>query len=810
MSNSPALALSEEFDFERYFIEHNLPEEAREYIRRSVKEPPALLIGESKGTNRPNNFIIEFSNTKAHTSETLESTEERAHAYLLDQSDTVPYYISRPEPIRLKKLDKNKVARTTDYQPDFLELAESGPVVVETKPEDGLEECRGRHPHNWDLNEEEYRHLPIERHYNHIGLGFRVVNTSKYSRTLVENLQLIRQVHRHGVADFATQRKVLALLREESVMNVEDVLDAIGAQDTTQILFLINSRQLYAAIDRQRLSKTSHFFVTLPSNGDELETLLKGFAADTSGTNVCLALGSPCQVARAINKLELVELSWRGANSAEESLLLKLKERSIRRYKEAIREGKRQGKSKIESLFDKHHKKGNRKPKRVAIVLDALRKLCVRFYSSPTRRDGAAAYRRYHLEASKIHPEEDPVSYPRFLEELQSLFSDEAVQYARGGKRLANASQGPTDPTKRQLKPSRAFERAACDHYQVDSFFLVNEANLEITVRPWITLIRDLYTGIALAVYVDLAPPSRMSVAAALRACIRNYGRVPECLIVDGGADFESTYFTQLCYELDIEIHRRPKGHPKYGSEAERFFGEVRTELLSQMEGNFVRKIESRSISGNKSSKNVASYTLRRFIELIEVHRVWRKDDYIRTDLASPSILLEDSLKRFPMSGNPAELDKKMRVLTSVQSKDIKFHPIRGIKILDDHYWSTKLDAKRFRPSVDSVRIDPENGFVIYVHVDGAWVDCYSENNEGYRYLPLEERIYLGILTRHQQRLRRKPQLLAHHKLIDEITKVNIPEAPVLNVVKPTVAEITHPAPRKIRPKVLQLKRRPS
>lgn len=344
----------------------------------------------------------------------------------------------------------------------------------------------------------------------------------------------------------------------------------------------------------------------------------------------------------------------------------------------------------------------------------------------------------------------------------------------------------------------------------MDSHFLVNEANLNIKVRPWITLIRDLYTGIPLAIYVDLATPSRMSVAAAIRACIRNYRRVPECLIVDGGADFESTYFTQLCYELDIEIHRRPKGHPKYGSEAERFFGEVRTDLLSQMEGNFVRKIESRSISGNKSSKNVASYTLRRFIELIEVFREWRKDDYIRTDLASPAILLEDSLKRFPMSGNPAQLDKKMRVLTSVQAKDIKLNPIRGIKILDDHYWSSKLDAKRFRPSVDSVRIDPENGFVIYVNIDGAWVDCYSENHETYRYLPLAERIYLGILTRHQQRLRRKPLLHAHHKLIDKISKVEVPVEPVLSVVKPKVSQTIQPSPRTLKPKVLQLKRRPS
>jgi hypothetical protein len=60
------------------------------------------------------------------------------------------------------------------------------------------------------------------------------------------------------------------------------------------------------------------------------------------------------------------------------------------------------------------------------------------------------------------------------------------------------------------------------------------------------TLLTDAYSRRVLTVYLTFDEPSYRSCMMALRLCVRRYARLPETVVVDGGKEFESTYFETL------------------------------------------------------------------------------------------------------------------------------------------------------------------------------------------------------------------------------------------------------------------------
>ncbi len=64
--------------------------------------------------------------------------------------------------------------------------------------------------------------------------------------------------------------------------------------------------------------------------------------------------------------------------------------------------------------------------------------------------------------------------------------------------------------------------------------------------RPWVTLLIDAYSRRTLSVYMSFDAPSYRSNMMVLRICVQKYGRLPQIIVVDGGSDFNSTYFESL------------------------------------------------------------------------------------------------------------------------------------------------------------------------------------------------------------------------------------------------------------------------
>ncbi len=91
--------------------------------------------------------------------------------------------------------------------------------------------------------------------------------------------------------------------------------------------------------------------------------------------------------------------------------------------------------------------------------------------------------------------------------------------------------------------------------------------------RPWMTLMIDAFSRRIVAVHLDFEEPSYRSCMMMLRECVRRHNRLPQCLVVDGGPEFHSTYFEALLARYECTKKTRPPAQARFGSLVERAFG---------------------------------------------------------------------------------------------------------------------------------------------------------------------------------------------------------------------------------------------
>ena len=102
----------------------------------------------------------------------------------------------------------------------------------------------------------------------------------------------------------------------------------------------------------------------------------------------------------------------------------------------------------------------------------------------------------------------------------------------------------------------RPFEIAHIDHTELDVECIAGAGHP--LGRPWMTLLTDAFSRRTLAFYLTFDPPSYRSCMMILRECIRRFGRFPQILVVDGGREFESTYFETLLARYECTKKTRP------------------------------------------------------------------------------------------------------------------------------------------------------------------------------------------------------------------------------------------------------------
>lgn len=701
----------------QYLVRHAISGAAADYLRRAHAG-----LARDIGTGSYACVVTEYQSRKMGVTVNTESrTHESVYAIHLDFDGSVEAFFEQPPAVDCHRITKRGNSRLVNYVPDMLVLSDAGPYVVQVKPERELL-SKVAQSEDW-IQEADgtIRDLAAERAFTRLALPHVVVSTASLNKLRAANISLLLQSLEYGAVDDEVQKATVAFLADHPITRLQDLAEHLGLVDHTPLLYLIARHQLFTDLSSFSLTESAACFVSLSPG------LLRSEVYDAMGHFRRSMAGSGSPTARQ-DHLPLSKHLAKGV-AIVDRIDAGLTGRSARRWNAKIAAGVSAGLSRVAAATPRHDLSGNRSPKRPLVVLAYAENIIRTEWAAPTKPSPAALWRSYKVSAETWHPDYRPISRPTFRALAEQLTG--ALAQQRGGQRVANAHSAATDVDERALKPTRPFELGSCDHYLCDVHCVVLHANsMAYVMQPWLTVLRDCYTKSVLAFWLSLRAPSRRSCALIIRQCLRSHGRLPEWLIVDRGSDFRSNFFSGLMSHCRVNLMFRPSGHPRYGAEAERFFGQFKELWLSSRPGNRVSLREVRAVSGSHRPQNLACLSLLDLWEDLVEFNAWFDHYTVPSSIASPAILAAEGLQRFSCSGRRISYDDTFVIASAVDDAAYTLDPQRGLHIDAFHFWHPSFGG-RPRQSVP-VRRDPQDPYCAYALIDGHWVTCKASAAPAY------------------------------------------------------------------------------
>ena len=302
--------------------------------------------------------------------------------------------------------------------------------------------------------------------------------------------------------------------------------------------------------------------------------------------------------------------------------------------------------------------------------------------------------------------------------------------HAREGARAAYQLQGPLALGADGLPtvPDRVFELAHVDHTQLDIELVSRTTLIRLVGRPWVTLMIDGRSRLPLGMALSFNHPSRVALAEVFFDAVSRFHRVPDSLVADQGAEFNSVDFEAALAHLQMSKLERPATKPRFGAVIERMFGITNTEFVHELSGNTKLLRRARTLSSSHHPSREAVWTLPLLYEALEK---WLFDVYpaLRHGSlgASPREVFEQD--RFRSGGRVARYvraDAALRVLLAVtpDGGKRKVDPVRGITIDRLRYWHEDFERGDVGRSAVLVKVDPLDCALAFAWVRGRWVNC--------------------------------------------------------------------------------------
>lgn len=712
-------------ELEAYLERHAITGAARRYIRQVRSTEPSRLAGQNGGTN----LVSAYPSLKMGCSIQTESrTVENLYAVELEYSAAVFEFWDQPFPVSVDRSGRNGKRRAGSYTADFLVLADDGPAVVEIKPAAKIAASLRSWPNDWVLEDGAPVYRPARDAFLALGLSHRVVSSADLNQIRVVNLRLLLQSRLEPSNAMERLRpEVDRILAKRACTRLADLATELDIEDLTPLLQLIDRGVMHASISNHFLAQASSVWVAaspaLLALRDEIESAETALVVPGASTPIKTPdVPSATQAARALTILDRIDSGERN--------------RTLRRHAKKAKEATAKGESRFRAVMPKYHRRGNRKPRLNPVCIKALKRFVEVKYAQPERPSERRAYQLYKDFAKCEHPEFPAVSWPTFRKYLRTG-SQQEIGQGRGGLRAANAAALPVNVEDRLPPPTRPFERASMDHHECDVYCVIaKRGDVIYKARPYLSILIDCYTKLILALWISFQAPSSRTCAILLRRCVRARGRIPEEIILDWGPDFRSVFFRALIADCRSEHTLRPKSHPRFGSEAERFFGLFKTQWLSLRPGNFANYHEARSVSSSHSAYNRAVLTVEEILTEILAFADWYGVNRVGVDVSSPLDLHQEGLGRFPCSGKRVTYDERFVINSAVDVKRYTVDPTRGIHVGDLHYWHprlTRIGAQK--TAVTDVKIEPEDPYRIYALVGQDWVTALASGAQQFHTL---------------------------------------------------------------------------
>jgi transposase-like protein len=275
--------------------------------------------------------------------------------------------------------------------------------------------------------------------------------------------------------------------------------------------------------------------------------------------------------------------------------------------------------------------------------------------------------------------------------------------------------------------------------------------------RPWASFLTDAFSRRLLAVILLYQAPSKVACMLTMRECVRRFGRLPQTLVVDGGREFQSTYFETLlaCYECAKKI--RPPTKSRFGSVVERLFGTANSQFVHNLQGNTQSMRNVRQVTASVNPRLHAIWTLESLAQRLRQFAYEIYDTAPHTTLGqSPrEVFTQGLIRGGARLHRLIPYDEQFRIMSlpTTYKETATVSPAKGVRLNYLYYWADAFRDPLVERTRVPVRYDPHDIGIAYAFVHKQWVRCISEHYRIFRGRSEQE---LLLAAAELQRRRRK------------------------------------------------------
>lgn len=667
---------------------------------------------------------------------------ELPFVYELERDASVLEYYDQPPSIPLSYPAANGRDLSVMHTPDYFVVREDSAGWEECKTSEDLEKLAIKSPNRYCRDiEGKWCCPPGQAHAQATGLYYRVRSSAEINWVLQRNLQFLEDYLRFDLASvsgFVDQAVKTAVQAEPGIL-LNDLLErARGVATRDDVYLLIASGAIYvdlcaaALIEPERVrvfvnpgvaAAYQHACTDLQRTvGISGSTTLLAQAHSEAFRLMTTASERDLKIAN--ERFGLVKRHMEGEVSPAA-----VPARTLRSWSARYRAATEKYSNGYVGLLPKTGDRGNRNLR----LSEESRSLLVEFVANDyenlkqkTRAASWAALKRACEERSIVAP-----SYVTFCLAVRERPVFEQI-LKRQGRRAAYAHAEfyfelqSTTPR----HGDRPFEIGHIDHTELDVEVVCSHTGRPLG-RPWMTLLTDAYSRRGLSLYLTFDAPSYRSCMMILRECVRKHGRLPQILVIDGGPEFQSTYFETLLARYEVTKKTRPPAKARFGSVCERLFGTTNTQFIHNLRGNTQITRNVRQVTKSVNPQGQAVWTLGALEERLSEYVFEIYDTVVHPALSlSPRETFAGGLESSGLRLQrmiPYGEDFLMATLPTTAKGVAKVAPGRGVKVNQIYYWSDRFRNPAVEGTGVAVRYDPFDAGTVYAFVERQWVRCYSE-----------------------------------------------------------------------------------
>ena len=714
-----------------WYARNQIPEPTRSVIGRIRSSDPARRVG---GGRR--NVAGRYSSSKMGLTIQFESHRvELAAVYELEHDHDVLEYYDQPPTFKLEYRSPTGRRLGVLHTADFFVIREMSAGWEECKTQQELLHLSDHNENRYQLVNERWTCPPGETYASALGLYYRVRSSSEIDWIYQRNIQFLEDYLRGNVAVVAAiHEAVVARVGAFPGLSLQDLFDATpGGATRDDIHALIAASAIYADLRRAPLTEPKRVLLYC-TDAEAQSSGTKVFqpegtdvhAMPQSEAEARLRRATESELAIANSRFQHVIAFMKRTSTDDGGTIPK---RTLRRWAAAYRHAENTVGSGYLGLLPEAPA-GNSMPKLPEQTRVLMNESITSDYETPRQKTKYACW-----IALKLACERGGIVAPSFTTYRVAVLNRPAFEQTlqRQGHRAAYNREAFYWHLEFKTPPhgDRPFEIGHIDHTELDVESVSSRTGRGLG-RTWMTLLTDAFSRRILAVHLTFDPPSYRSCMMVLRECVRRHSRLPQIVVVDGGREFQSTYFETLLARYEITKKTRPAAKPRFGSVCERLFGTANTQFLHNLKGNTQMATRARQMTPAVNPKGQAVWSIE------DLHQRLTEYAYDIYDTLDHPALGQSPREAFnggiettgKRSHRLIAYDREFLIATlpTTLRGTAKVVPGKGVQIHYLYYWSDLFRTPEVERQRLPVRYDPFDAGTSYAFVNGRWVECHSEH----------------------------------------------------------------------------------